>query len=80
MVKTQPDVTTTRDDLAADLLNLIKDCEQQKVVNGVVINKDLLMQKLCSYIVRRDHTIHNHAYHLGKAANGNQNHKSNKEK
>ena len=31
--------------------------------------KDLLMQKLCSYIVRRDHTVHNHAYQLGKASN-----------
>ena len=39
---------------------------QQSGKTLVAIDKDLLMQKLCSYVVRRDSKVWNHAYKLGQ--------------
>lgn len=62
-------MSNTQDDVAGDLLTML--------VDSGVIKKDerpsakpeidLLMQKLCSYIVRHDHKVWNHAYQLGKS-------------
>lgn len=68
-----------KDELAKDLLALIDDSVSAadiKVPVIVPINTDLLMQKLCAYIVRRDHKIHDHAYKLGKASNENSDQKA----
>lgn len=52
-----------RDNVAADLLQILRDC-------GIEATKqDLLMQKLCSFVSRRDSKVFNHAYNLGKTKN-----------
>lgn len=50
-----------RDDLAGDLLTMFNDCHLLPLDE----THDLLMQKLVSYCVRRDHRVYNHAYQLG---------------
>lgn len=54
-----------RDDVAKELLQIIEDCKN----HNFNIDEDLLMQKLCSFIVRRDSKLWNHAYNLGKKKN-----------
>lgn len=70
-------ISDTRDDVAKDLLELInssypgKALTMKELMVGIhCLDTNQLMMQLCSYIVRRDHTIHNHAYKLGKASNG----------
>ena len=52
-----------RDNVAADLLQILRDCGIEATT------QDLLMQKLCSYVSRRDSKVWNHAYNLGKKQN-----------
>lgn len=68
------DYTTTKDHLAIDLLDIIEACQpldgEKKIVTVDdlmmhVMDQNQLMQKLCSYIVRRDARVHNHAYRMG---------------
>lgn len=65
---------TPKDDLARDLLDIIESCQPLDYEKKVVTVDDLmmhvvdhkqLMMKLCSYIVRRDAKVHNHAYRMG---------------
>lgn len=68
-----------RDNLALDLLNMLDDSKPLQIGDpGMITEEDLLlsaldetvlMTKLSSYIVRRDHKIWNHAYNLGKQHN-----------
>lgn len=58
-----------RDNLDKDLLQIIRDSQVDETTEGIVINQDLLMQKLVSFCVRRDHKVFDHAYRLG-ADNG----------
>lgn len=56
-----------RDNVAADLIQILKDC-------GLEVTKhDLLMQKLCSFVSRRDSKVFDHAYKLGKGQDENKN-------
>lgn len=59
--------TQTKDDLSKDILKMMDDAlnEADGIVTGENGFEDSFMQKLCIYIVRRDHKIHNHAYKLG---------------
>lgn len=62
----------TRDNVAGDLLQIISDSQMigysftPHEPGHKVLDTDLLMQKLCSFVSRRDSTIFNHAYNLGK--------------
>ncbi|TXH08760.1 MAG: hypothetical protein E6R04_10070 [Spirochaetes bacterium] len=66
-----------RDNVAGDLLQILDDVEIKgyavtaltKNLNARILDKDLLMQKLCSYVARRDSKVFNHAYQLGKEKN-----------
>lgn len=68
-------IIATKDNVAADLIGLIEECKPLDGQSSVVtvddlmmsiIDEEKLMMKLVSYIVRRDHKVHNHAYNLGK--------------
>lgn len=71
--------TSTNDDLAGDLLQIIVDSKVQAKKNvpaglHTIRGKaefmkqydDVLMMKLVSYITRRDHRVFDHAFKLGK--------------
>lgn len=61
-----------RDDIVADLNEIVVDSRAKKTPHKgggetVVLDKDLLMQKLASYVSRRDAKLWNHAFKLGEA-------------
>lgn len=63
------------DALADDLKEILDDAKIAELEDdesithlAYIVDKDLLMQKLVSYIVRRDHKVFNHAYTVGKKA------------
>lgn len=58
-----------KDTLSKDLLKLIVDATKQSIRTDKDYN-EILMMKLVSYIVRRDHKVYNHAYKIGKDSNG----------
>lgn len=66
MAKELADTKPIRDDVAGDLLEIINDSKKGvAVMANNDIHHNLLMQKLTSYIVRRDHKVWNHAYQIG---------------
>lgn len=56
--------TNKRDELVKDLATIITDSHDE----NAVLNSKLLMEKLVSYIVRRDHRVFDHAYKVGHKA------------
>jgi hypothetical protein len=70
---------TKTDDVAGDLLQILKDSYvvkntpahmlQPAMPGKRELDKDLLMQKLCSFVVRRDAKVFDHAFKLGKESN-----------
>lgn len=66
-INDRTDVHTETDDLAKDLLRLIGESKvTEPKATAKIIDLDKLMTKLCSHIVRRDHTIWNAAYKKGQ--------------
>lgn len=55
-----------------ELLQIIKDSTLKVVehknasTDTAIMDQDLLMQKLCSFVIRRDSKVWNHAYKLGQ--------------
>lgn len=61
-----------KDDPVNDLLDIISASQAGSYVAYkpiVALNKDILMEKLCTYIVSRDTRVYNHGYEIGKKAN-----------
>ncbi len=56
-----------QDEVVADLDKIIADSRTYSDKGTFDINKDKLMMKLCSYIVRRDHKVFKHGYDQGQA-------------
>jgi NADH/NAD ratio-sensing transcriptional regulator Rex len=52
------------DDLPGDILKILHDCKIEQDSPQEVA----LMTQLLPYIVRRDHTVFNHAYKVGRAS------------
>lgn len=65
----KPTSIVPEDDLAKDLLEIVNDSKEGvAIMANNIINQEMLMMKLVSYVTRRDYKVYNHAYQLGKKA------------
>jgi hypothetical protein len=56
----------TRDNVAAELQELLKDSRAKEGRPVIFIDQDVLMMKLCSFVARRDSRVWNDAYKKGR--------------